>query len=244
MSDDPSDFAGRVVLVTGAVQDHGTGIARRFAGAGACVAVQVGKSVEKDADLALCPFKPVDGLRTLPADLDDLDEVTRLMAKVVSDYGKIDILVHLTQPYLSTNLIDLSPSDWDQSVSACLRSAFFCTQAAAKKMISQGTGGVILNVAPDEFNHPDFGHCQYVTAKAGIVTFTRSAAVELAQYHIRVNAVSPGRIERDASAARTGLMGSGQNVADACLFLASPSASWISGINLDVDGSLTNRGAY
>jgi NAD(P)-dependent dehydrogenase (short-subunit alcohol dehydrogenase family) len=237
MTDHPSDFAGRVVLMTGAGQGLGAEIARRFAAAGARVAVQVGKSNGTPAEFDRRPC-------TIPADLDEPHEVNHLVDQVVSELGKIDILVHLTPPYLSTNLIDLSPSDWDQSVSACLRGTFFCTQAAAKKMISLGTGGVVLIVAPEECSHPDFGHCHSVTAKTGIVTFTRSAAVELARYRIRVNALSPGAIERDGAAAQTGRMGSAQNVADACLFLASPSASWISGVNLDVDGSLSNRGAY
>ncbi|MDQ4078313.1 MAG: SDR family oxidoreductase, partial [Chloroflexota bacterium] len=125
------------------------------------------------------------------------------------------------------------------------------------QMIEQGAGGAIVNIASIEAERPAPLHAHYNAAKGGVLMYTRSAALELGPHGIRVNAVSPGLIWREGieeqwpegvarwrEAAPLTRLGRPEDVADACLFLASPAARWISGTNLVVDGGVLVRPAF
>jgi 3-oxoacyl-[acyl-carrier protein] reductase len=140
---------------------------------------------------------------------------------------------------------------WRAVVDTNLTGVFACTQAAAEVM---GPGGSVTHIASIEASHPAPGHAHYSASKAAVVMHARSAALEYGPHGIRVNTVSPGLIDRDGLAeawpegverwvrkAPLGRLGRPEDVADACVFLASPLASWVTGHDLVVDGGVSAR---
>lgn len=247
------DFSGRVALITGAGHGLGRGIARRFAEAGAQVVAHYHTSADAARELAAGINRTGGHCEALQADLTAADQVDRLFEQVQSRFGRLDVLVNNAGLFFERPLLEMTPEEWEQVVAANLRTVFLCTRAAAPWMARQG-GGAVINIATLETHAPAPGHSHYDAAKAGVVMFTRSAAQELGPQGIRVNAVSPGLIwregieqtwpqgvdawQRNAPLAR---LGRPEDVADACLFLASPAARWITGVNLLVDGGMTAR---
>jgi NAD(P)-dependent dehydrogenase (short-subunit alcohol dehydrogenase family) len=254
MLDQPSgffNFTHKVVLVTGGGSGLGAGIARRFALAGASVVVNYHTSA--DAAVKLVAEINAKGGKSMAvhADVTDPASVEQLIRETVVHFGRLDVLVNNAGIYPLTSFLELDPGEWDQVVAANLGSTFLCTQAAARHMISQGDGGAVVNIASIEGINPAPGHCHYNAAKGGVLMATKSMAAELGGHSIRVNAVSPGLIwregldedwpngvERYKQAAPLGRLGQPEDVADACLFLASPAARWVTGINLIVDGGV------
>lgn len=244
------DFTGKVVLVTGGGRGLGAGIARRFAQAGANVVVNYLNSVDAAEALAV----RIKGL-AVQADVTAEEGAAGLIAKTVEKYGRLDVLVNNAGSYPQHPLLEMSVEDWDQVLDANLRSVFLCTQVAARQMIVQGKGGAVVNIASIEGINPAPNHSHYNAAKGGVLMLTKSMANELGEDSIRVNAVSPGLIWREGldqdwpdgvtryqKAAPLSRLGQPEDVADACLFLASPAARWITGVNLVVDGGvLTNQ---
>jgi NAD(P)-dependent dehydrogenase (short-subunit alcohol dehydrogenase family) len=249
------DFRGKVVVVTGAGSGIGAGIAKRFAEAGADVVVnyrtnesgarEVVKAIESRGARAI----------TVQADVSQFAGATALVEKTVAAFGALDVLINNAGTYPASALLEMSESEWDQVIASNLRSVHLCTQAAARKMIAQGRTGAIVNIASIEAENPAPDHSHYTAAKAAVVMYTRSAALELGGQGIRVNCVSPGVIWREGldrdwpeganaylAAVPLRRLGQPEDVADACLFLASAAARWITGSNLVVDGGvLCNR---
>lgn len=251
------NFHSRVVLVTGAGRGLGAAIARRFAQAGAQVAVHYHSSSAAALELVSALERNGVAARAFPADLTQEEAVRSMFSEVRVHFGRLDVLVNNAGTYPVTPLLELSAAEWEQVLAANLRSLFLCTREAARGMVEAGEGGVIINIATIEAEHPAPGHSHYDAAKAGVIAFTRSAALELGGSGIRVNAVSPGLIWRKGieddwpqgvaswqAAAPLGRMGQPHEVADACLFLASPAARWITGTNLVVDGGISARSLF
>jgi NAD(P)-dependent dehydrogenase (short-subunit alcohol dehydrogenase family) len=251
------DFRGKTVLVTGASGGLGGGIASRFAQAGADVVVAyrtnqggahaVVKGIESAGRRALA----------LQADLSQSAGVAALVDKTIQAFSALDVLINNAGAYPVSALLDMSETEFDQVIADNLRSVHLCTQAAARAMIARGRGGAIVNVASIEAHNPAPQHSHYVAAKAAVVMYTRSAALELGGQGIRVNCVSPGLIWREGlerdwpdgvhgylGAAPLGRLGQPDDVADACLFLASPAARWITGADLVVDGGVLTHRVY
>ncbi|HEX6123036.1 MAG TPA: SDR family oxidoreductase, partial [Ktedonobacterales bacterium] len=185
------------------------------------------------------------------ADLTAADEVAGLMRATVAAFGRVDVLVNNAGSYPLAGLLEMTLAQWEAVLNANLRSVFLCTQAAARQMIAQGSGGAIINITSIEAENPAPSHSHYNAAKGGVLMHTRASASELGRYGIRVNAVAPGLIwkedlEREwadgvarfRQAAPLGRLGTPEDVADACLFLASPAARWITGASLTVDGGV------
>jgi NAD(P)-dependent dehydrogenase (short-subunit alcohol dehydrogenase family) len=251
------ELSGKVAVVTGASRGIGSAIASRFARAGAAVVVHY-REREGDARELVQGLEAA-GARAvaLGADLRRQDDVDRLFREAAGEIGAIDVLVNNAGSYPQTPLIDAPPDEWKAVIETNLLSVHLATQAAAKRMIERGAAGAIVNVASIEGLRPAPEHSHYVAAKSGVLAYTRSAALELGGHGIRVNAVSPGLIWREGlseawpegvasfrARAPLGRLGRPEEVAEACLFLASARASFITGANLVVDGGVLVAAAF
>jgi NAD(P)-dependent dehydrogenase (short-subunit alcohol dehydrogenase family) len=251
------ELSGKVAVVTGASRGIGTAIASRFSAAGAAVVVHYRK---READAReLVRSLEANGARALAvgADLRKADEVESLFRDTERELGAIGILVNNAGSYPLHPLVDATEEEWKAVVETNLLSVHLATQAAAQRMIASGTSGAIVNVASIEGLRPAPEHSHYVAAKSGVLAYTRSAALELGPHGIRVNAVSPGLIWREGieeawpegvasfrARAPLGRLGRPEEVAEACLFLASPRASFVTGANLVVDGGVLAAPAF
>jgi len=248
------DFRGKRMLVTGAGSGLGSGIALRFAEAGANVAVHYRASNSGARALVAEIEKLKRTAVAIQADVSRAGDVARLVEKTVGALGGLDVLINNAGSYPVSPLAEMREEEWDAVIASNLRSVHLSTQAVARHMMKNG-GGAIINIASIEAENPAPGHSHYNAAKAGVVIYTRTAAQELGRHGIRVNAVSPGLIWREGieqawpegveaylRAVPLGRLGRPDDVADACLFLASPAARWITGANLVVDGGvMTHR---
>jgi NAD(P)-dependent dehydrogenase (short-subunit alcohol dehydrogenase family) len=191
------------------------------------------------------------------ADVTSPEHVAELVECTVETFGGLDILINNAGIYPLAGVIEMSVDAWDEVLDADLKSVFLCTQAAARRMIAQGSGGAIVNITSIEAENPAPRHSHYNAAKGGVLMYTRAAASELGPYNIRVNAVAPGLIWREGldqswpdgvarylATAPLGRLGQPEDVADACLFLASPAARWITGASLTVDGGIMTHQIY
>lgn len=247
------DFTGRVVIVTGASQGIGRGIAERFGSAGASVAVHY-RSGRDDASAIAASMETA---VAVGGDLRDPDAVENVFSTVENALGPVDVLINNAGIYPLHSLLDAPPDAWQDVVNANLLTTHLSTQRAARSMRSRGASGAIVNVASIEGVRPAPLHSHYNAAKGGVLMYTQSAALELGEHGIRVNAVSPGLIWREGieqawpdGVARFGQraplkrLGRPEDIADACLFLAGDGARWITGANLVVDGGVLAATAF
>jgi NAD(P)-dependent dehydrogenase (short-subunit alcohol dehydrogenase family) len=250
------NLSGKVAMVTGASQGIGACIARRLAEAGAAVVIHY-RSRPDEAALVAASIAAAGGdAACVQADLHDPVAASRAVAQAVARFGTLDVLVNNAGTFPERSLLDMTATGWRDMYESIVDTTMLCTRAAASHM-QAARGGAIVNIASIAAIHPAAGHSHYSSAKAAVVMFTKSAALELGGYGIRVNAVSPGLIARagieeqwpDGVArweAKVLLkrLGQPQDVADACLFLASPASRWITGHNLVVDGGVTASAIY
>lgn len=251
---DALELSGQVVAVTGATGGIGTGIARRFAAAGAEVLVHHRTSADRATEL--CASLPTRAT-SAQVDLTDPDGPERLVAAAIDAYGHLDILVNNAGVQPVTPLTDVTDDEWDVVLGTDLTAVHRCTQAFAHHRRAEGGGGAVVNIASIEGVQPATGHAHYATAKAALRMYTRAAAAELGTDGIRVNTVSPGLIDRPGlaedwpegvarweQAAPLGRLGRPQDVGDACVFLASGLARFITGAELLVDGGVLTRSTW
>jgi NAD(P)-dependent dehydrogenase (short-subunit alcohol dehydrogenase family) len=245
------DFTGKTVVVTGASAGIGAGIVRRFAEAGAHVVINY-RSGRAGAE-ALATNLAGRAI-AVHADVTDPAAVDALMHAAVDKFGRLDALVNNAALQDHGAFMALSGEAFDRMMQANVGGAFRCAQAAARHM---SEGGAIVNIASISGLEPAFGHAHYCSSKAALIMLTRAAALELGPRKVRVNAVAPGLIWRDGldrnwpeGLARwlahvpLGRVGEDEDVADACLFLASPAARFITGATLAVDGGVTAHPSY
>ncbi|MFD1146652.1 SDR family NAD(P)-dependent oxidoreductase [Saccharothrix hoggarensis] len=240
-------LAGRVALVTGASGLLGHGIALRFAHAGAAVVAHGNRG---DVRALVAEITSAGGRATgMRADLAVEDECHRLVREAAEWGGRLDALVNNAGVQPVRDLAGMTAAEWRAVVDLNVTAAFCCTQAAADVLPA---GGSVTHVASIEGTHPAAGHAHYCASKAAVIMHARSAALEYGPRGIRVNAVSPGLVDRPGlarewpdgverwtRAAPLGRLGRPDDVGDACVFLASEMASWITGNNLVVDGGVT-----
>jgi 3-oxoacyl-[acyl-carrier protein] reductase len=244
------DLSGTVTCVTGASGTLGRGIALRFAEAGSAVAVHHRRPGAGD-DVVAAIEAAGGRARAFTAELTDDDACHALLTAVADWGGRLDALVNNAGVQPAEPLADLTAQRWQAMLDSTLTSAFSCTQAAARLL---GEGGSVTHIASIEARQPAPGHVHYSAAKAALVMHARGAALEYGPLGIRVNTVSPGLISRPGldrdwpegverwhRAAPLGRLGTPADVGNACVFLASPLASWITGHDLVVDGGVTAR---
>lgn len=245
------DLSGRVAVVTGGSGGIGAGIARRFAEAGARVLLTYLHSPDAGARVA-SEIRATGGTaEAVRADLTEPEAGAEVVAEAVRSFGRLDALVNNAGIQPLGDVLTLDATDWDSMLRTNLLGAVSCTRAAARQLIEQGDGGAVVNVGSIEGSQPAFAHSHYAASKAALAMATRAAALELGGYGVRVNLVAPGLIDRPGlatdwpegvrrwqAAAPLRRLGEPADVADACLFLASPAARWITGTTLTVDGGV------
>jgi 3-oxoacyl-[acyl-carrier protein] reductase len=238
------------VLVTGGNSGIGKEIAKRLARAGYDVAINY--KVDPTAAESLSADLQAEGGRALAvhADISNSQEVESMFATVLRQFGKLDALVNNAAIQIWKPLLEVEDAEWDRVISTNLRGCFLCTQRAARHMKSRGAGAIV-NIGSGCNKVPFPNLSSYTASKGAIEMFTKSSALELGPFGIRVNCVAPGAIDTERTRAElpdfagswarlTPLrrIGTPEDVAAAVEFLLSSSASFISGQTLGVDGGL------
>jgi len=240
---------GKVAVVTGASRGIGRETALALAEAGAKVAVVARTQALVEETAALARAKGVEAI-ALTADIGVAEQAAQVIEAALAKFGHIDILVNNAGIARDNLLLRMKEEEWDEVMRTNLKGIFNCTKAVARPMLKQ-KGGKIINISSVVGVMGNAGQCNYAAAKAGIIGFTKSAARELASRGITVNAVAPGFITTDMTAALTDELrqkslssiplarfGAPGDVAQAVLFLAGPGADYITGHVLHVDGGM------
>ena len=240
---------GKVVLITGATRGIGKGIAEVFAKEGAQVAFTYAGSVDKAKALEE-ELGKITKVKSYQSDASDYDAAQQLAADVITDFGKIDILINNAGITRDNLMLRMSKDDWDTIIKVNLDSVFNLTKAVIKPMM-KARAGSIINMTSVVGVKGNAGQANYAASKAGVIGFSKSIALELGSRNIRCNAIAPGFIETEMTSAldektvqgwREGIPlkrgGQPEDVANACVFLASDMSTYITGQVLNVDGGM------
>lgn len=243
-------FENQVALVTGAGRGIGHAIAVRLAQEGARVASVSRTETNAQRTADEINISRADAAKAYAVDVADHAAVQEIGAKILEDFGRVDVLVNnagVTRDGLSMRM---SVEDWDIVLNTNLKGAFNFTQAVMRPMIKQRSGRII-NISSVVGLIGNAGQLNYCSSKAGLIGFTKSLARELASRGITVNAVAPGLIETDMTGVLSdevrqsilqkvplGKLGQPQDIAAAVAYLASAEASYITGQVLSVDGGM------
>jgi len=245
-------LSGRKALVTGANTGIGQAIAVALAEAGADVAV-AGRS-EPSETLRLIEGAGRKAVN-VAADLSSIEPVGRVIAEAVEGLGGIDILVNNAGIIRRNDLADFTEDDWDSVVDTNLKSLFFLSQAASRHMVAQGRGKIV-NIASLLSFQGGIRVPSYAAAKSGVAGVTKAMANELAPAGVQVNAIAPGYIATNNTAALqadetrnrqileripTGRWGKPEDIAGTAVFLSSPASDYVTGQVLAVDGGWLAR---
>ena len=243
------DFTEKNVLITGSAGGIGEGLVSAFAAWGATV-------MAVDYDQAgldrLAGDNP--GIMTAQADLTDLASTQAAFTKLAEQAGPVDVLINNVGAAAATALANLTPEGWEHDLAINLSSAYHCVEAVKQSMFDRESG-VILNIGSVNALLA-LGHPAYSAAKAGLISYTRSLALEYGPKGIRVNLIAPGTVRTQAWEARAARkpeifeqlrkwyplrdFAKPQDIAFACAFLASEQARMITGVVLPVDAGLTS----
>jgi 3-oxoacyl-[acyl-carrier protein] reductase len=242
------DLSGRSAVVTGSTRGIGRAIVASLAGCGARVAV-VGRDQGKAA-AAAAELGVGDAARGIACDVSDPASVTALLADAEKAFGAVDILVNNAGITRDNIMLRLSDDDFDAVVDANLRGAFVATRAAVRGMMKRRWGRIV-NITSVVGIIGNKGQANYAASKAGLIGLTKSVAKEYASRNVLCNAVAPGFIETDMTAAMTPearaalggqipleRLGKPEDVASAVTFLCSDHAAYITGQVLVVDGGM------
>ena len=240
---------GKVAIITGATRGIGKGIAEVFAAHGAEVAFTYAGSVDKAQELENTLSK-LTKVKAYQSDASDYDAAQKLVEDVIAEFGQIDILVNNAGITRDNLMLRMSKEDWDTIIKVNLDSVFNLTKAVIKPMMKAKSGSII-NMTSVVGVKGNAGQANYAASKAGVIGFSKSIALELGSRNIRCNAIAPGFIETEMTAAldektvqgwRDGIPlkrgGQPEDVANACVFFASELSSYVTGQVLNVDGGM------
>jgi NAD(P)-dependent dehydrogenase (short-subunit alcohol dehydrogenase family) len=237
---------GRIALVTGSARGIGKAIAARFQRDGATVIIN-----DIQAEALERTLQEGVGSEAIVADVSVRAEVQAMVDRIVARHGRLDILVNNAGVEPKASVLEMTDEQWGRAIAVNLNGVFLGTQIAARHMVSRGGGGRIIQISSIAAKNFLPNCANYCASKAGVIGFTREAARELAPHNITVNAVCPGVIETEMTAAARAnpammekwmreipakRLGQVEEVAALVAFLASPDAGYITAQALNVDG--------
>ncbi|MCK9431474.1 MAG: 3-oxoacyl-[acyl-carrier-protein] reductase [Candidatus Omnitrophica bacterium] len=239
----------KVTLVTGGARGIGRAIGITFAGEGADIVV-----ADVNLEAAQKTASEIEGMgrkaMSLVMDVTDFQAVEEGINKILDKMGKVDILVNNAGITKDNLLLRMSPADWDAVLNVNLKGTFNCIKAVSRSMIKQRSGRII-SIASIIGLMGNAGQANYAASKAGIIALTKTVAKELASRNINANAVAPGFIQTEMTAKLPedikkkmqeaipmGKLGTPEDVANICLFLASEESSYVTGQVITVDGGM------
>ncbi len=242
----------KVAIVTGSGQGIGKGIALELAKEGAKVVVSDinQENIDRTVD-EIKSFNP--NTIGVKADVSNSKEVENLVKKAIEEFGRVDVLVNNAGIYPFKHLTEMKEEEWDKVLDVNLKGVFNCTKAVLPDMTKRKNGNIvnIASIAGAVVGYPSLAH--YSASKGGTLGFTRSAAIDLAPYNIRVNAIAPGGVETPGikvamddetskqfiQALPIKRMGQPVDIGKTVVFLASDDSSYITGQLIVVDGGYT-----
>lgn len=240
---------GKTALITGGTRGIGKGIVEVFAAQGTQIAFTFAGSSDK-AQTIENKLSKITKIKAYQSDASDYEASQQLAEQVLEDFGKIDILINNAGITRDNLILRMSKDDWDTIIKTNLDSVFNLTKAVIKPMMKARSGSII-NMTSVVGIKGNAGQANYAASKAGVIGFTKSIALELGSRNIRCNAIAPGFIEtemtaaldektvqgwRDAIPLKRG--GQPEDVANACVFLASELSAYITGQVLNIDGGM------
>ena len=241
---------GKIALVTGASRGIGRAIAIELAKEGATVAINYAGNKTAAEEVKNIITEMGGKAMIIQADVSDENSAMNMVEEVIKEFGGIDILVNNAGITRDGLFIRMKEDDWNAVINTNLTGIFNCTKVAAKYIMKKRSGKII-NMSSVSGIMGNAGQTNYAAAKAGVIGFTKSLAREMASRGITVNAVAPGFIATDMTAAMPekaqehvlasiplGKMGEPKDIANAVLFLASDKASYITGQVIHVDGGM------
>lgn len=250
---DSFNLQGKVAIVTGCDTGLGQGMALGLANAGCdIVGVNIVEPTETIQMIEQTGRKFID----VRANLMKLDDIPAIVDRAVTELGRIDVLVNNAGIIRRNDAIDFSEQDWDDVMNINVKSVFFLSQAVAKQFIAQGEGGKIINIASMLSFQGGIRVPSYTTSKSGVMGVTRLMANEWAKHNINVNAIAPGYMATNNTAALradesrnkeileripAGRWGKPADLAGPCVFLASSASDYINGYTIAVDGGWLSR---
>ncbi|HEY9508465.1 MAG TPA: 2-dehydro-3-deoxy-D-gluconate 5-dehydrogenase KduD [Verrucomicrobiae bacterium] len=244
---------GKVAIVTGASRGLGQSMAIGLVEAGADVALVASSSTEETAKkIQTLGHRAVQ----IKANLLEANAVETILRETLAGLGRVDILVNNAGTIRRAPLLEFSEKDWDEVIQINQKSLFFLSQAVAKQMVKQGSGGKIINIASMLSFQGGIRVPSYTASKSAVMGLTRILANELAPHGINVNAIAPGYMETDNTAALradekrnaeilaripAGRWGTPEDLQGAVVFLASAASAYMQGYTMAVDGGWLSR---
>jgi len=246
------DLKGKVVIITGARRGMGKADALAFAKNGAKVVVA--DISQEECQLVVDEIKKSGGEGlAVKCDVTNEKEIEEMVKKTIEKFGKVDILVNNAGICQFKPFLELTKEEWQRTLDINLKGYFLCAKATAKEMVRQKSGAIvnIASIVMGQIGKGMAGLAHYSASKGGIAALTKTLALELAPYNIRVNAIAPGAIDTPMAASAKAdpkvleqtlamiplhRMGKPEEIANAVLFLSSKASSYITGSIIVVDG--------